>query len=183
MKKHFLTKLLLIAPYLYVLTVVLLTKQKIITSKELQNYFIILGCFVVIVFIPNMIYAFILLIRREAASVLLFWDMLLKLCNIPIYIVLFLVGFPIFFFPAGFIISFFIAVIDYILLLPSTMYGVCGIIQARRENKITTKSAVVNIILHFFFCTDVFSAVIMYCKVKQKSKKLKKDHADQLIQG
>lgn len=172
MKKHLLTKLLLIAPYLYILIVVLLTKQKILLPKEQQNYFIILGCFLVFVFIPNMIYAFVLLIRREAASVLLFWDMLLKLCNIPIYIVLFSFGSTMAIFPGGIVISFLIAVIDYILLLPSTIYGVCGLLQARRENKITTKAAVVNIVIHFFFCTDVFSAIVMYCKVKRKNKSL-----------
>lgn len=46
------------------------------------------------------------------------------------------------------------------------MYGVSGLIQARREGKITTTVTVVNCILHFLFCMDVISAIVMFCVVK-----------------
>lgn len=50
-----------------------------------------LGIFLLILF-PNMIYAFILKRCEYGHRKLFFWNMLLKLCNIPIYVLVFAVG-------------------------------------------------------------------------------------------
>ncbi|WP_261783119.1 hypothetical protein [Clostridium botulinum] len=74
--------------------------------------------------------------------------------------------------PLGFgvVIALFLAIFDFIMLLPSSMYGVNGIVQAYKEKKITKLTAVVNCILHFLFCLDVISAIAMFCIAKSKSK-------------
>lgn len=171
MKKRILTILLLVSPYLYALIVVLFFRYSDNFSAEmLQNLLLIFCGFIVAIFISNMIYAFILAKHGESSAVLLFWDMLLKLCNIPFYFVVFSFGFLMSLVPKGIVITFPLAIIDYLLLLPSSMYGVSGLLQARRERKITTLTAVVNIILHFFFCVDVISAIVMFCIVRVKGK-------------
>jgi thiamine transporter ThiT len=129
-----------------------------------------------------MIYAFVLAKNREKSTVLLFWDMLLKLCNIPIYLLIFFIGtfigassgLVVTILPFSLAIVFILMIFDYLLLLPSSMYGVSGLIQARREGHITTVALVVNCILHFLFCLDVISAIIMFCVVRLKSKNVYK---------
>lgn len=132
MRKRIPSILLLISPYLYVLIEVLYYKYGGYLSRGvLQNLLLIFCGFGIVVFIPNMIYAFVIASHGGNSNVLLFWNM---------------------------------------LLLPSSMYEVSGLIQAHQERKITTATAMVNGILHFFFCADVISAIVMFCVVKQKSK-------------
>lgn len=167
MKKNILPILQLIFPYLYILFLILTRDNSSnVWLRILSAY----GLIVVGIFIPNMIYAFILAAKKESSSQLLFWAMLLKLCNIPIYIFIFMFGTLAAILPLGFLLIPFLVIFDYIMLLPSTMYGISGIIQARREGKITIETAVINGILHFFFCLDVISAIIMFRKVKSIAK-------------
>lgn len=170
MKKHIMPILLLVSPYLYF---PILNTLNLILHKDsdllIPLYFLMIAA----VFVPGGIYAFVLLKRGEKSSALLFWDMLLKLCNIPIYLLIFIVGIGMTLFPPNFIFVPFLMFFDYILLLPSSMYGVSGLIQAVKEEKLSVFAAVVNGILHFFFCADVISAVVVFCKVKSKEKKQK----------
>lgn len=177
MKKYIPTFLLLLSPYLYILLIIKTGMQQTSNSVQLKVdlfRFAPINFFLIVVFVFNIIYAFVLAARGESGKKLLYWDMLLKLCNIPIYIAVFIIGaFSYMFsmFPANFLIIIPWVIFDYILLLPSTMYGISGLIQARREKKISTATAVVNGILHFLFCTDVISAVVIFCIVIANNKK------------
>ena len=61
----------------------------------------------------------------------------------------------------------FLALIDYSVLLPSTMYGLSGLLQARREGRIRTKTLLVHGVMQFFFCLDVFSAICLYVNARK----------------
>ncbi|WP_252250937.1 hypothetical protein [Clostridium sp. ZBS13] len=167
MKKRILPIMLIISTYLVILITFKGNHKGILANLNL--IFIVTS---IIFFISNMIYPFILAKHGESSTTLLFWDMLLKLCNIPIYIVVFMFGSIMMIWPLGFgvVIALFLALFDYIMLLPSSMYGVNGIVRAYREKKITKSTAVVNCILHFLFCLDVVSAIVMFCIVKSKRK-------------
>lgn len=171
MKKRILTLLLLISPYLYIMIAILYCKYGEYRYEEILDRLLLIYLgFLVVVYIPNMVYAFVLAKHGEKSTVLLFWDMLLKLCNIPIFIVVYIYGFIMAIVPMGIFITVLLIIVDFSLLLPSSMYGVSGLIQARREGKITTATAVVNSILHLFFCADVISAIVMFCVVKARAK-------------
>ena len=163
--------LLLLSPYLYLLIIIFFGGRWQSSGSFLPNIILVHLCFIIAVFIPNMIYAFVLAAHRESSKTLLFWDMLLKLCNIPVYVLFFILGTVFLIVPFGILFTFLIVVFDYLLLLPSTMYGISGLIQARREKKLTIDAVVVSGILHFLFCTDVVSAVVMFCKVRAYEKK------------
>lgn len=151
---------MIICPYLYILFVIIFVYSANKSDKALFGVYYIL---LVVIYIPNMVYAFILAKRGVESAELLSWDMHLKLFNIPIYVSIFGFGLlPPMTVP--------LAIFDYLLLLPSSMYGVSGLIQALREGKITLKTALVNGILHFIFCADVISAVSMHNKVCEASK-------------
>jgi hypothetical protein len=172
MKKRILPVMLLILPYLGILTAVLYIKYNSYISKEILHIFPKISCgFAAAVYFSNIIYAFVLAKRGANSSDLLFWDMLIKLCNIPIYTIIFIFSFFMSFVPKGIVIAIPMAIFDYLLLIPSTMYGISGLLKARREEKITMTTAVVNGIAHFLFCADVISAIIMYGVIKVKESK------------
>lgn len=114
----------------------------------------------------NMVYAFVLPRLGYKGKQLLFWNMVLKLCNIPIFLVVFFICmlFHVLILP---LIPAFI-LFDYLLLLSSTMYGVSGLVYCFDKGKLTRKFLIINVILQFIFCWDVFSAVYYYVKLQDK---------------
>lgn len=118
------------------------------------------GLAFLLVFLPNMVYAFMLPRIGYTQRQLLFWNMLLKLCNIPFYVLVFLMGMMM----SVFVIPLLpiLILVDYTVLLPSTMYGVSGLLKARKARGISKKVLIVNGIMQFTFCLDVCSAVYLY---------------------
>lgn len=167
MKKRIFPLLLLLSPYLYAVILFVCDQvgYKITDSQDA----IIIGL-IAAVFIANMVYPFVAA-KWKSSRELLFWDMLIKLCYIPIYVLVFIVGVFFLLVPKGIVLLVFFVVFDYLLLLPSTMYGVSGLIKARKEGKIPMGIAVIGAILHFFFCADVICAIVVYCIVKARDIK------------
>lgn len=63
-------------------------------------------------------------------------------------------------------------IIDYIVLLGSAMYGVNGLCLCRKFDNFSSVAIIVNIVLQFFFCANVISAIYCYVKVRKASKSL-----------
>ena len=47
------------------------------------------------------------------------------------------------------------------------MYGLSGLLQARREGRIRTKTLLVHGVMQFFFCLDVVSAICLYVNARK----------------
>lgn len=118
------------------------------------------------VLLLNMVYPYILSKLNFSGRKLLFWDMFLKLWNIPLYLWAFL--FVLF----GMVLAIpaipFLFLLDYTLLLATSQYGISGILKLHRGSQFTKKAAALNILLHFMFCFDVFSAVYCYVKARKQ---------------
>ena len=110
------------------------------------------------------LYAFCLPRVGCSGNRILLWCMILKIGYIPIFFLIFI----------GALLCFvviipmipFLVLFDYFLLLSASMYGVSGLIKCYRENRLSKKAAVLNIVLQFLFCADVFS--VIYCWVKTR---------------
>ena len=147
--------LLLIARYLFVGSC-LVTKMRSVFS----GFVLLLP-----VLLLNMGYAFFLPKFNCEGRQILFWNMLLKLWNIPIYLLIFFVVLllPILILP----MLPFLFLLDYLLLLSSSMYGISGILVCYKEKKFSRKEAVLNVLLQVLFCTDVLSAVYCYIRASR----------------
>ena len=119
--------------------------------------------FFFIIAILNMIYPFFLPKLNYSGNKILFWSMIVKIINIPVFVTVFIFSFALSLHLIGIsiILGF---VFDCVLLLPSSMYGVSGIIQCYKSGLFSKKTAVINIIMQILFCFDVFSAI--YCYIK-----------------
>ena len=95
---------------------------------------------------------------------ILFWNMLLKLCHIPVYLgVMFFVLLT---HALSLPLVPILVVFDYSLLLSSTMYGISGMLRCYKEKRLNSVTLVANMIAQFVFCLDVISAI--YCFIKTR---------------
>ena len=174
--KKILPILLIAAPYIFLADIFLL----ILYASTHESFFgyalaimpISYFVMVAIVFIPNIICAIFRCAKGESSKRLLFWNLIIKLCHIPFYIVMFILGFfmavlslkllgPIF-------IAIAIAIIDYSLLLASSVYGITGIFRAKKEGKLSLSAVVLHTLMHFIFVFDIISAIYVYAKSKKQ---------------
>lgn len=170
-KKRFFPITLAVWPYLY--TVLLFAFPS--TDEELSGMIMWGGMLLsIVLYISHIIYACICK-GEDSYYDLAFWNMLIKLIHIPLYIVVFFVG--LFFLltavvPFMTFVSLFIIIClfisDVFLMITSSMYGVNALIRARREQMISTTYVIINIILQFIFVADVISAVVLYIKLRKK---------------
>lgn len=161
-----------IIPILYLVCLYIFCIFSAIATEQINVNFLY---FVIALGVINMIYPFIMLINKEDSRNLFFWDMLIKLFIIPIDIIVFIMGVGgtiLVFIFGGWMLGILAFLVNSFLLLSSSMYGVCGIIKAATEKKITVKTVVFNTIFHFCFCLDVISSIVMYLKVRKKEKAL-----------
>lgn len=136
-------------------------------SSLLSGLYIILT---VVIYVLNIINAFTYRNSRGLAL----YNVLIKLVHIPFYLIIFVLGLGFLFasvVPAMILVTPFLIVIlfivDVLLLLTTSMYGINAIRRAYMEGQITLTFAIVNGILHLFFVTDIVSAILVACKVKK----------------
>lgn len=112
---------------------------------------------------------------ENAGYRLAFWNMLMKLLHIPFYLLVFLMGILLFVsmvVPAMIFLSpMMIAVlfvIDLLLMVTSSMYGVNALLRGVKQGTVSKKYAIVHGVLHFFFVADVLSAVCVFVRMKKQ---------------
>lgn len=131
--------ILLLAPYVFLLICIgICMAEKGFTADAIEMIgWTFLGMFLLILF-PNMIYAFILKRFGYGHRKLFFWNMLIP----------------------------FLVIFDYLLLLPSTMYGVSGLRSLSKTGKASKAGIMINGICQFLFVFDVISAAYLYIRFR-----------------
>ena len=149
--------LLLLCPYLYV-------GYCLARGLDSAALWIWLGgCLLLL--LPNMVYAFLLPRLQYRGSQVLFWNMLLKICHIPLYLLVFFLA--LFLHVLILPLLPLLLLFDYSLLLSTSMYGVSGILCCRRSGHFTRRAAAVQILLQLLFCLDVCSAVYCFLRARR----------------
>ena len=131
--------ILLLAPYVFLLICIgICMAEKGFTADAIEMIgWTFLGMFLLILF-PNMIYAFILKRFGYGHRKLFFWNMLIP----------------------------FLVIFDYLLLLPSTMYGVSGLRSLSKTGKASKAGIMINGICQFLLVFDVISAAYLYIRFR-----------------
>lgn len=128
-----------------------------------------------VVVLLNVVWVIYQTAAGTGAQALLLWDMLMKLCYIPYYLLaafMVLAGFATFMFGGVAIIGV-MWIADVLFLIPPSIYGLCGCIRACSEKKLPVGAAVALSILHFIFVLDVVAAVVGFCTVHGRHKRQK----------
>lgn len=116
---------------------------------------------------------------------LAFWDLILKLCMIPFYTLIFLYATGIttimFVIPGLFLAAPFVVVpllaMSYLLMLATSSYGFAASIRAAKLGLLPGSLAAIHIALHFFAVADFFSASVLYLQLR-RADKAGKAHAE-----
>lgn len=116
---------------------------------------------------------------------LAFWDLMLKLCMIPFYTLIFLYATGIatimFVIPGLFLAAPFVVVpllaMSYLLMLATSSYGFAASLRATKRGFLPGSLAAIHITLHFFTVTDFFSAAVLYLQLR-RADKARKAHAE-----
>lgn len=149
--------LLLLAPYALVVA--------IMCSSENYKYLKVGFVLYLFILLINLVYALFSSRFGVETKQILFWNMLLKLCNVPLYLFVFFVVLLINVMAIPAIP--FLVVMEYLLLLSSSAYGIRGLTICYKEKEISLGTLIVNLIAHLMFCTDVFSSVYCYNKIRK----------------
>ena len=109
---------------------------------------------------------------------LAFWGLVLKLCMIPFYTLIFLYATGIatimFVIPGLFLAAPFVVVpllaMSFLLMLATSSYGFAASIRAAQRGLIPGSFAAIHIALHFFAVADFFSASVLYLQLRRADK-------------
>ena len=109
---------------------------------------------------------------------LAFWDLILKLCMIPFYTLIFLYATGIatimFVIPGLFLAAPFVVVpllaMSYLLMLATSSYGFAASLRAVNRGLLPGSLAAIHIALHFFAVADFFSAAVLYLQLRRADK-------------
>ena len=109
---------------------------------------------------------------------LAFWDLVLKLCMIPFYALIFLYATGIatimFVIPGLFLAAPFVVIpllaMSYLLMLATSSYGFAASIRAAKRGLFPGTFAAIHIALHFFAVADLISAIVLYLQLRRANK-------------
>ena len=109
---------------------------------------------------------------------LAFWELMLKLCMIPFYTLIFLYATGIatimFVIPGLFLAAPFVVVpllaMSYLLMLATSSYGFAASIRATKRGLLPGSVTMIHIALHFFAVADFFSAAVLYLQLRSADK-------------
>lgn len=109
---------------------------------------------------------------------LAFWGLVLKLCMIPFYTLIFLYATGIatimFVIPGLFLAAPFVVVpllaMSYLLMLATSSYGFAASLRAAQRGLIPGSFTALHIALHFFAVADFFSATVLYLQLRRADK-------------
>ena len=109
---------------------------------------------------------------------LAFWDLVLKLCMVPFYTLIFLYATGIatimFVIPGLFLAAPFVVVpllaMSYLLMLATSSYGFAASLRAAKRGLLPSSLAAIHIALHFFAVADFFSAAVLYLQLRRADK-------------
>jgi len=98
--------------------------------------------------------------------------MTVKLCQIPAFIAIFIVGvlLTITIFTIPFTIALFL--FDCVTLFLSGIPTAAAIINAFRDGHLSRKEAFLCVVSQFIFCIDIIGTVVLFCKLKKVSSKI-----------
>ena len=109
------------------------------------------------------------LARKKDALDLARVNVVIKLVQIPAYLLIFAVGLLCMITIFTFGISLILMILDGASILFSGLVGICAVKRGHAEGILSPGEWILHSILQFVFCADIVSAVIVYRKGKRKT--------------
>jgi hypothetical protein len=137
----------------------------------------------VIALILAIIISIIIKVKKVSAEKILRLNMMIKVVQIPAYIVIFFLGLACMITIFTMLVTILLIILDCLTILTTGIIGAASVARARKEKILSTGEAVAVGIFQFLFCADVISAVILYIGIAKKKKILNINKGNQRIPG
>lgn len=93
-------------------------------------------------------------------------NMIIKLVQIPAYLLIFVIGIICLFTIFTFGISIILMILDCASIILSGLVGVCAVKRSHASGILSTKKVILHGILQFIFCADIVSSIIIFRRTK-----------------
>lgn len=158
---------LIAAPYVFAIAAAaIVVSEGGITAVAFEGVLRSYALTCLIVYVPASVYAFLLPRLGFSPRQIAFWAAVLKLGAAPFFAVLFvlmaLFAFMLFTIPLAIVLS----AIGYVSMLPSGLYCISGIVQARKRGALGTMETVVGVLFQFLPVFDVAAALCVFASVR-----------------
>jgi len=164
----------LLLPYCVVATLLIsFDNSKVIEKVMGNNIFNLIGALLIYVafsIVTLIIYVILSIVNKTDPLTLARTAMVLKLCQIPAYVAIFVFG--CLFFITIFTVPFSLALFlfDYVTLLLTGGAFVVALFKGRRMAKLHPALTVIFFIAQFFFCVDVAASIWLYAQLKKHTR-------------
>lgn len=171
--KHFLLLIpVMIQPYILLFALYSIFINQYIVEQFFGNngLWLLFMIFVTIVisFICTLVYMPFCLAKGWGARQTAFFNMLIKLVQIPAYLAIFVLGVLFFITIFTYAFSVFFVLFDCITIFLTGLVGLTANLRLYKEHKCSGSFAALNSVCQFVFCIDVISAVVVYiCSRKE----------------
>jgi len=169
-KVPFLLLLPLLFPYIILFSLICIftntLMEKIFHNNGLYLILLLIITYVIALF-SSIIFCIKSILIRINSQELLHINMIIKLIQIPAYILIFIFSLLCFLtiFTMG--ISIVLMIFDCMAILLTGIIGLAGITRCLIENKLPKKTVVIYGILQFVFCIDIIASIKIYNKIKK----------------
>ena len=172
MKRFFLLIPAMLQPYILLFALYSIFINQYIVERFFDNngLWLLFMIFVAIVisFICTLIYMPLCLAKGWSARQTAFFNMLIKLVQIPAYLAIFVLGVLFFITIFTYAFSVFFVLFDCITIFITGLVGLTANLRLYKEHKCSGCFAALNSICQFIFCIDVISAVIVYIRSRKE---------------
>lgn len=172
MIKYLKFSLIALFPYLIVIILLMIFLTPSIIESVFQGNIFILLAILLIIFLVALAFSLVTFISslfdKKKAVDLTRVNMVIKLIQIPAYLILFIIGMlsMITIFTMG--IGLFLIVLNVLSITLTGLIGLGGVVKMFREKRLQITEAVIYAILQFVFCADVICSIVMYIKAKKE---------------
>lgn len=173
MGKYILAVPVMIFPYSLFLGMYCLYTPAIMERVFFSNGYLLIAAMLlcaVVAFVFALALAVAGLVRKYDALSLARLNMIIKLCQIPAYAVIFVLGALFFVSVFGIGFTVFFVLFDCLAILMSGLTGAVSSLRAYAEKKVIKSEMIVFAVLQFIFVADVVACVLLYFHLKNRTK-------------
>ena len=174
MKKYFLLLPALLLPYFLIFMLLCFFNDFLREHLLGNNPFIailMLWLSLSIAFVCNIIFIVLCILKKWNAKGISRANMIIRLIQVPAYIIIFILGFFLLTSPFTMAFSLIFFIFDCISVFIMGLIGLVSVIRCYTVGGCTKTFAVVCGLLQFVFCADVITSIIIFIKARSAAKK------------
>lgn len=169
--KYFLALPVLLFPYSLFLGMVCLYTPAVMETVFFNNGYLLIAAiaaYAFVAFVFSCVLALLALRKKEAGFSMAWLNMIVKLCQVPAYCVIFVLGCIFFVTVLGIGFTIFFFLFDCVAIGMTGLIGAVSVFRAFAEKKLTKKECIVFALLQFVFVADIVACILLFVRLCER---------------